>query len=122
MKFKKKAVAMSEIAHFQRQIELHPDDGAAYLHLAHALQRSGDHQAAASCLEQAIARIPGLAEAHYKLGNICVPRGQIGRPATHLRQAAKLRPDFAEAHNNLANALLTLTQPDEAIEHLKMAI
>jgi len=115
-------MSQGEIAHLQRQIELHPDEGTAYLQLADALQRQGNLLAAADCLQQAITRLPGFAEAHYNLGNVCVAMGQIQEASTHFRRAAELRPDFAEAHNNLANALLTLTQPDEAVDHLKTAI
>jgi tetratricopeptide (TPR) repeat protein len=115
-------MSQGEIADLERQIELHPGEGGAYLQLAHALQRQGNLQAAADCLQKCLSRLPGFAEAHYNLGNVCVALGRIHEASTHFRRAAELRPDFAEALNNLANALLTLCEADRAIEHLKTAI
>jgi len=58
---------------------------------------------------------PGLAEAHYNVGNVLLALARSEEAAASYRRALTINPDFAEAHYNLGNALLELSQIDDAV-------
>ena len=76
-----------------------------------ALAQQGRLDEAARLFEQAIARQPGQAEAHYNLGIAHRRRGRMDDAVRCWRRAAELKPDFAPARVNLGGALLELNDP-----------
>ena len=48
---------------------------------------------------------PGFTNAHYNLGVVLAPPGEVRGGAAHYTEAMRLNPGFAEAHNNLAMML-----------------
>ena len=65
---------------------------------------------------------PGLADAHYNLGNIYAALNNLDASIAHYERSINLLPTVAEAHNNFANVLRMRGRHEEAIEQYKMAI
>jgi predicted O-linked N-acetylglucosamine transferase (SPINDLY family) len=57
---------------------------------------------------------PGLAAAHFNLGNVLKRLGRPDEAVASFRAAIGLMPGLAAAHYNLANTLRDLGRPDEA--------
>lgn len=79
-----------------------------------ALAQQGRVDEAARLFEQAVAREPGFAEAHYNLGIAHRRRGRMDDAVRCWRRASQLKPDFAPARINLGGALLELNDPGGA--------
>jgi len=83
---------------------------------------AGDIARARDLYEQAVARAPALAIAHFHLGNAMAAL-QIPREAMRCyERAIELRPDYAEAHFNLATVLLMRDSLLQAETHYREAI
>jgi len=65
--------------------------------------QAGDLTGGAAAFREAIAQSPDLAEAHYNLGNVLVPLGQIEEAIAAYIEAIRCEPTFGDAYWNLAN-------------------
>ncbi len=74
---------------------------------------------AAALLQEAVSLEPGLAEAHYDLGNLALRRGDLRQALASLRQAAELAPQARRTHYALARCLRRLGRGDEAALAMK---
>jgi len=68
---------------------------------------------AVACYEKAIALDPGIAEAHYNLGNLLRDQGRARESLDSYRKAISLRPGFAEARWALAMAQIPVVYEDD---------
>lgn len=75
-----------------------------------------------AALEQAVAREPGSALAHFLLGKAWHERGELARAVASYSNALALNADFAAAHCNLGLAQLALGRPEEAVASCRRAI
>ncbi|MEO6855921.1 MAG: tetratricopeptide repeat-containing glycosyltransferase family protein [Rhodoferax sp.] len=75
---------------------------------------AGDAAGAESCLRQAIALAPTLAEAHANLGLALEARGALAEAADCYRTAIAHNPTLPQTWVNLAGVLLLLRQLDDA--------
>ncbi len=66
-------------------------------------------------MQEALRLRPGLAEAHYNLGNALAQEGRIQEATEHWEQALRVKPDYAEAYNNLGIASSQAGRIGEAI-------
>lgn len=103
-------------------LSLAPRHGPAWHLLARLRMERGDFGGAFEPLVQAVACVPGLAEAHNDLGAILQMRGQLEAAAASYRRALELSPYHAEAHANLGVTLYDLGRRDEAIASYRRAI
>jgi len=67
-------------------------------------------------------RGPGLAEAHYDLGNELVRDGALAEAVGQYREALALSPRYAPTHNNLGIALTQQGRYEEAIAEFQRAV
>ena len=110
------------LPHFERGLELGPDDPAAHNDLGLALAKLGRLPEAVSQYEAALQLQPTFAEAHNNLG---LALSELNRPIeglSHLEMALRLKPGLATAHFNLGNTLVQVGRTDEAIAHFMQAI
>ncbi|MHC4971515.1 MAG: tetratricopeptide repeat protein [Planctomycetota bacterium] len=73
-------------------------------------------------LRRLIRRDPGLAPAHYQLGNVLSTKGRFHDAIEAYREAIRVKPDFHEAHYNLGNALHQSGEVEDAIAEFREAI
>ncbi|MCK4751952.1 MAG: tetratricopeptide repeat protein [Planctomycetes bacterium] len=65
---------------------------------------------------------PNFAEAHNKLGEVLVLRGNTNGAIKHFNLAIEIRSDFAEAYNNLGHVLISQDKFNEAVGHFRQAL
>ncbi len=90
-------------------------------------QAVGHHQAgrldeAVACYRQLLALEPGLAGAHYNLGNVLFEQGRLEEAEASYRRALALQLNVASAHNNLGIVLYERDKLDEAVTCYRMAL
>jgi tetratricopeptide (TPR) repeat protein len=85
------------ISHYEKALELRPDNRETHYHLSVALL-------------------------HTSLGNALTRKGRLDEALVHYRKAVELRDDFADAHTNLASLLARKGETAEAIAHYEKAI
>ena len=83
---------------------------------------TGRREQAIRSYQRALTINPGLADAHYNLGNLYAELDSLDAAIVHYERSISLLPTWAEAHNNLANVLQKRGRHQEAIEHYKRAI
>lgn len=81
-----------------------------------------DLDAAARDLEEAIARAPEWAAAHFEHGKLWLRRDDMEQASAAFRRAADLLPRFAPAWANLGATLGELDRPEEAVQAFEQAL
>ncbi|HVF71129.1 MAG TPA: tetratricopeptide repeat protein [Chthoniobacterales bacterium] len=110
------------IAHFERALQIQPNEPTTHGSLGAALWKIGRGEKALFHLHKSLEIAPKQAAVHSSLG---VALLEIGRPEEsmdHLEAALKIKPDDSNAHFNLGNTLLQLDRPGEAAAHYRRAV
>jgi tetratricopeptide (TPR) repeat protein len=107
------------IAHFQRELELRPNEAEAENNYGSALARLGRHPEALARFERAVQLKPGYAEAWYNLGMALRDAGRVPEAVTALRETVRLRPEAAEALAELGGIAAEAGRIPEAIGHFE---
>ena len=97
---------------YRRASAARPADVRIATAYAAAVARGGDWQQAQQQLEEAVARDPGYAEAHFDLAVLELGHDQAAAAEPHFRAVIALEPANAAAHVGLGSALLA--QADDA--------
>ena len=108
-------------ASFRRAIAL-DDSPDAYNSLGVLCEEQGRLDDAIAAYQQALARTPGHAAAHYNLGNAYRAKGEMGAAAESFRRAVDSDPEHARALGALGQVLKTLARAEEAVPFLKRAV
>ncbi len=111
------------IAHYERLCRINPDfRGRAALMIGTSLLGQGRQDEGIGYLKAAVRDEPGLAAAHFNLGQAYLDRRSFTESAASFRRAAELDPTDAEAQADLGVALFRLGLLGEAIEHERAAL
>ncbi len=110
------------ITHFQKALEINPNDVEANINLGSALLQKGNVGEAISHFQKALQISPDFAGAHNNLGNALLKMGRVDEAIAHYQRALQINPNSVEAHNNLGSALLQMGSVDEAIAHYQKAL
>lgn len=86
-----------------------------------AAQQAGRKEEAVLCYRRAIRQNPGLAPAHFNLGQLLRERGEYAEAAICFEGAARLRPNAADAWINLGAMLEKSNRPGAAVEVYRRA-
>jgi tetratricopeptide (TPR) repeat protein len=81
-----------------------------------------DLEAAARDLDEAIAKAPDWAAAHYERGKLWLRADDMARAAESFQRAASLLPAFGPAWANLGGTLGELDRPQEALAAFERAL
>jgi protein O-GlcNAc transferase len=98
------------------------DSFDGYQNLGVLFEGQGRLVEAIAAYQQALARAPGYAAAHYNLGNAYRQKGEMAAAAECFRRAVDSDPEDARALTALGQVLQTLARVEEAIPFLKRAI
>jgi protein O-GlcNAc transferase len=98
----------------------HPDSGFVWKVLGTALLVQGKDGLHA--LQQAVALLPGDAEALSNLGNVQKAQGLLGDAILSYQRALELQPGFAAGHYNLGIALKESQRLEEALAAYRQAL
>jgi tetratricopeptide (TPR) repeat protein len=110
------------IAHFQRALEIRPDEPSAHINLGDALLKKGELDSAIDHYQKALEIKPNDAGAHYNLANALVFKQQIEPAIAQYEEALRLNPNNANAHNNLGIILFQRGQLEEAVDQYQRAL
>jgi predicted O-linked N-acetylglucosamine transferase (SPINDLY family) len=105
----------------QRSLDSGVQHAGTWLLRGRALKGLGDLSGAVTAYREAIARDPGLVDAHTCLGVALGNQGLWTQAADASRAALRLRPGAIDALVNLGNAQLKLGQPEEALRQFEKA-
>ncbi|MDH7481125.1 MAG: tetratricopeptide repeat protein [Armatimonadota bacterium] len=105
-------VALSEkkqyeqaIAHFQKVLEVEPNDPDTNYNMGNALVAIGRFSEAAKYYRAAIKADPNYAYAHNNLGNILSQQGRLDEAIEEYKKALQAKPDDLDIKRNLETAL-----------------
>jgi protein O-mannosyl-transferase len=101
------------IGHFERAVQIDPNEGSAYSSLGAALLDIGRPSESLVILQKAIELDPKSSDAHYNLGNTFLQMRRGNDAVAHYKRALELAPDDIETMNNLAWILAT--SPDALV-------
>ncbi len=110
------------IEHFQRSLEIEPDDAPNHFGLGRALASQGRTDEAIEHFQEAVNLDPNHAEAHSNLGIALDGKGKTDEALEHFRQAVAIAPEYVEGLRNLGKALADRQQSDEAADCYRKAI
>ncbi len=110
------------VPHFQRAVELNPNNPAGYIGLVDSRIRQGKVEEAAAALLEARRLDPALSVTQFWMGVIADRRNLPDEAIDHYRSALASDPDLADAHNNLAVLLEQRGEFDSALAHYEKAI
>lgn len=105
----------------RREADGEGDDAEAWLRRAEALEPE-DPDAAMAAYREALARDPGLADAHLNLGRLLHEAGRLARAVDHYAAALERRADDPTALFNLGVVLEDLGDVEHAIEAYQRSV
>jgi protein O-mannosyl-transferase len=88
----RKGQLIDAINHYQKALELYPNDAKAHNNLGVAFLQKGLSDEAAAQFEKAAGINPGYPEAHNNLGNALVQKGKLMRLSPNLKKRFKSTP------------------------------
>jgi tetratricopeptide (TPR) repeat protein len=110
------------IQHYERALQLRPDDAEAYVNLGVAEGLQGKLPEAIQYYERALQLRPDHADAYNNLGAALAAQGKLPEAVQHYKRALQLRPDDAGTHYNLGIALARQRKFSEAIQQYERAL
>jgi tetratricopeptide (TPR) repeat protein len=108
------------IAHFERALEINPDQASVHSSLGVVLLETGRMRESLVHLQTALEIDPNDGDAHYNLGNTFLQNGRAGEAVAQYKRALEINPDDIETMNNLAWVLAT--SPDALVRDGPKAI
>ena len=101
------------IPHFQKALQINPDDTEAHNGLGSALFQKGKVDEAIPHFQKALQIKPDNAEACYNLGSALLQKGSVDEAIVQYQKALDIKPDYLEAQNNLAWVLAIAPQASQ---------
>jgi tetratricopeptide (TPR) repeat protein len=108
--------------HFQKGLEVAPDNPSLRHKLGTALAQMGDTRGAVAAFEETVRRSPTYAQAHYSLGVIAASSGRAPDAVRHLSDAIRYEPRYVEARLQLGEVLARTGQFEPARAQFKRVI
>ncbi len=99
------------IVHYQRALDIWPDDADAHNRLGNILAGRGQLEEAIGHYQRALEIRPNYAAAHDSLGVALASRGQVAAAIAEFQKALEIKPDHPAALNNLAWIRATHSDP-----------
>jgi tetratricopeptide (TPR) repeat protein len=110
------------IEHFEKAIELWPDNYQFYSNLGHTYLIKGDIDNAVEPLETSLEIEPSAVLAHESLGAVYMKQEQYEKALEHFLAESKLQPWDPGPLNDAARASYAMGRTDEAIEHYNSSL
>jgi protein O-mannosyl-transferase len=110
------------IGHFERVLQIEPNEAMAHGSLGAALLKMGQTSMALAHLQKSLEIEPKQASVHSSLGVALLETGQAEESLAHLQAALKIDPENGEAHYNLGNTFLQMRRAKEALADYERAL
>jgi protein O-mannosyl-transferase len=113
---------LEAIAHYQKALEITPDDDTVHTNLGVALVERGRLDEGIAQYRKALEIRPNSAEACNNLGLALNMQGHLAEAVAQFEKALEIDPSNAKAHCNLGGALAKQGRRDAAIDHFEKAL
>jgi tetratricopeptide (TPR) repeat protein len=110
------------IAHFERALQIEPNEAIVHGSLGSALMKIGQTKAALAHFQKSLEILPKQAAMHSSLGVALLETGRAEESLVHLQTAVKIDPADSDAHYNLGNTFLHLGRANEAVAEYDRAL
>lgn len=110
------SVVYSNIDHYERSIELNPQDPASYYNKGNALRNLKKYNEAIVCYDKAIQLDPNDSSVHFVKGDCLFDLYKYTEAVVCYDKAIELNPNLSLAYSSKGNALFHLNKINEAIE------
>ncbi len=110
------------VAHYEKALEIRPDDAEAHNNLGLALAGCGQIDEAIDHYQKALAIEPDRVEAHYNLGLALMRREQFEEAIAHYRRAVEIKPGYIDARYMLGNALARQGMYEDATDQFRRVL
>jgi tetratricopeptide (TPR) repeat protein len=110
------------ISHYQKGLEIQPNNRQFHNNLANALREQGRLDEAIVHYEKAVQLDPGSAEAQFNLGKALGLNGRQEEAIARYESALRVEPSFLPARMSLGNALLQQGKADMAATHFQIVL
>ncbi len=110
------------ISHFQKALEIKPNDPEFLSNLGISLDERGRFDEAISLFQKALRIMPDNDRFHNNLGVALMRKGNLKEALSHYQKALYFNPDRAECHLNVGIILSRSGRTDEAIIHFQKAL
>jgi tetratricopeptide (TPR) repeat protein len=110
------------VEHYQRALQIDPDNAEVYFHMAEALAGLGELDRAIEYLRKYIQKAPPTAALHVNLGIYLGWQGKTDEESSEYRRALEIDPKSADAYYGLGNNLAARGELEEAKKHYLRAI
>lgn len=107
------------LAHFERAVQLKPDDVAALVWLGDVYLAQGRPEAAEAQFAKALSLFPGSLSARFGLGRTALAKQDYRRAVDYLEEGLRMDPEAAGIHYPLAMAYRGLGESKNAEVHLR---
>ena len=110
------------LEHFQRAVELYPENYMARAYMAYVLARGQSIDEAEGHSKRALDTMPDVFLTNYVYGYVKFLRGDYRESLEHLKKANSLIPDHASTHYYLGRNYEAMGQVSKALEHYRTAL
>jgi tetratricopeptide (TPR) repeat protein len=110
------------ITHYQRGLEVQPNNRQFHNNLANALRERGRLDEAIVHYEKAVQIDPDSAEAQFNLGKALGLKGNSEQAIVRYETVLQIEPNFLPARMSLGNALLQQGKPELAAPHFERVL
>jgi tetratricopeptide (TPR) repeat protein len=118
----KKGRTEEAIAHFDRALQIEPNEATVHGSLGAALLKMGRRTEAMTHLRRSLEIEPNQAPIHSTLGVVLLEDGRPDESLAHLLAAVAIDPDYGDAHYNLGNTLLRIGREKDALAEYDSAL
>jgi len=110
------------LLHFEKAVELRPDEADAHYNLGEALVRKGRTEDGLVQYRKALEIQPDFPDTQNNLAGVLVQKGKADESIAFYKLALKSEPYSASIHNNLGYALVQSGHWDEGVVHYQKAV
>jgi tetratricopeptide (TPR) repeat protein len=118
----KKGRTEEAIAHFDRALQIEPNEATVHGSLGAALLKMGRRTEAMTHLRRSLEIEPNQAPIQSTLGVVLLEDGRPDESLAHLLAAVAIDPDYGDAHYNLGNTLLRIGREKDALAEYDSAL
>lgn len=110
------------IKHFQRALEINPNNFNAPYNLGITYQQKGDIEKSIQYFQKSLEINPQLINSHINLATIYIKQNDIDKAIFHYEEIAKIDPNFKDIEDRIGNLYYVKKDIENSLIHLKKAL
>ncbi|UCH96459.1 MAG: tetratricopeptide repeat protein [Candidatus Aminicenantes bacterium] len=110
------------IKHYQKILEINPNNTVVYVNMANILYYKKDYQEAIECLNKLVELNPKNSLAYNNIGHILYLQGKYDEAIENIKKAIELKPNDILPYGNMGNVLMAQGKYDEALNNYRKCL